>query len=207
MYAPIDREVCLRFLNWHNKYLAIMGIPGLLAVAFLDSAAVPIVGGPDALIVVLASLKPEMTGLIVLAATVGSMLGCLVLYGIGWKGGAKALSRFGTERVTRIEQRMQEYGIWAIMASVLAPPPFPTKLVILAAGVLRIGKIRLAIGTFIGRLIRYSLLGYLALRFGDQAAQVLKKHYPQFFVVLIAGILLLVVIRNFRKRPAESRPG
>jgi membrane protein YqaA with SNARE-associated domain len=207
MYAPIDREVRLGFLNWLNKFLAIMGIPGLLAVAFLDSAAIPIVGGPDALILVLASLRPEMTGLIVLAATVGSMLGCFVLYGIGLKGGAKALSRFGAERVTRIERRMQEYGIWAIMASVLAPPPFPTKLVILAAGVLRIGKIRLAIGTFIGRLIRYSLMGYLAVRFGNQAAQVLKKHYPEFFVILIIGILLIVVIRNFRKRPAESNPG
>jgi membrane protein YqaA with SNARE-associated domain len=207
MYAPIDGEVHLRFLNWLNKYLAIMGIPGLLAIAFLDSAAVPIVGGPDALILVLASLQPERTCLIVLAATVGSVLGCFILYGIGRKGGAKALSRFGTERVMRIERRMQEYGVWAIMASVLAPPPFPTKLVILAAGVLRIGKIRFAVGTFTGRLIRYSLMGYLAVRFGNQAAQVLKKHYPEFFVILIVCILLLVLIRNFRKRPAESRLG
>jgi membrane protein YqaA with SNARE-associated domain len=207
MYAQIDGEVRLRFLNYLSKYLAIMGIPGLLAVSFIDSAAVPLVGGPDALILVLACLRPERTWLIVLAATIGSMLGCLVLYGIGWKGGEKALSRFGPERVIRIERRMQEYGIWAIMASVLAPPPFPTKLVILAAGVLRIGKIRLAAGTFAGRLIRYSLIGYLAVRFGNQAAQVLKKHYPEFFVILIIGILLLVVIRNFRKRPTESSPG
>jgi undecaprenyl-diphosphatase len=206
MYAPIDSEVCLRFLNWLNKYLAIMGIPGLFAIAFLDSAAVPIVGGPDAIILVLASLSPERTCLVVLAATLGSVLGCFILYGIGRKGGAKALSRFGAERVTRIERRMQEYGIWAIMASVLAPPPFPTKLVIIAAGVLRVGKIRFAAGTFIGRLMRYSLMGFLAVRFGNQAAQVLKKHYPEFFVILIVGILLFMVIRNFRKRPAEIRP-
>jgi membrane protein YqaA with SNARE-associated domain len=205
MYALIDREVRLRFLNWLSKFLAIMGIPGLLAVAFLDSAAVPLVGGPDALILLLASLRPQMTSLIVLAATVGSMLGCLVLYGIGRKGGAKALSRFRPEKVARIEQRMQEYGIWAIMISVLAPPPFPTKLMILAAGVLRIGKIRLAAGTFIGRLIRYSLMGFLAVRFGNQAAQVLKQHSPTFLVVLIAGILLSVMIGYLRQRSAESR--
>jgi membrane protein YqaA with SNARE-associated domain len=200
----IDREVHLRFLNWLSKCLTVMGIPGLLAISFLDSAAVPLVGGPDALILVLASIRPKMVCLIVLAATVGSMLGCLVLYGIGWKGGAKALSRFGPEKVARIERRMQDYGIWAIIVSVLAPPPFPTKLVILAAGVLRIGKIRLAVGTFIGRLLRYSLMGYLAVRFGNQAAQVLKNDSPALFVILIVGILLIVVIRNLRKRSAES---
>jgi membrane protein YqaA with SNARE-associated domain len=204
MYAPIDREVRLRFLNRLSQYLTIMGIPGLFAVSFLDSAAVPLVGGPDALILVLASLRPKMAGLMVLAATVGSMLGCLVLYGIGRKGGAKALSRFGAERVTRIERRMQEYGIWAIITSVLAPPPFPTKLVILASGVLRIGKIRFAVGTFIGRLIRYSLMGFLAVRFGNQAAQVLKQHSPTFLAILIVGILLLVMIQNLRKRSDEN---
>jgi membrane protein YqaA with SNARE-associated domain len=181
-----------------------MGIPGLLAISFLDSAAIPLVGGPDTLILILASLRPKMACLIVLAATVGSMLGCFVLYGIGYKGGAKVLSRFGAERTARIERRMQEYGIWAIMASALAPPPFPLKPVILAAGVLRIGKIRLAAGTFIARLIRYSIIGYLAVRFGNQASQVLKEHYPAFFGILICGTLLIVVIRNLKKRSTAS---
>jgi membrane protein YqaA with SNARE-associated domain len=204
MYAPIDSGVCLHFLNRLSQYLAVLGIPGLLAISFLDSAAVPLVGGPDALILILAWKKPEMAWLIVLAATVGSMLGCFVLYGVGWKGGASALSRFTAEKAARIERRMQEYGIWTILAAVLAPPPFPTKLVILAAGVLHIGKIRFAAGIFIGRLIRYSLVGYLAVRFGNQAAQVLKAHYPEFFAVLICSILLIVVIRSLKKRMATS---
>jgi membrane protein YqaA with SNARE-associated domain len=179
-----------------------MGIPGLLVLCFLDSAAFPLVGGPDALLLVLAWQRPHLVFLIVLAATIGSMLGCFVLYGIGLKGGQKALARFSPERAARIEKRMQEYGIWAIIVAVLAPPPFPTKLVILAAGVLRIGKIRFAVGTFIGRLIRYSLMGYLAARFGDRAAQVLKEHYPAFSLILIVGILLIIAIRKLRKQSA-----
>jgi len=182
-----------------------MGIPGLIAVSFLDSAAVPLVGGPDALIMYLAWRRPEMACLIVLAATVGSMCGCFVLYGIGRKGGSKALSCFNPERVARIERKMQEYGIWMILVSVLAPPPFPTKPVILAAGMLRAGKVRLAAGTFIGRLIRFSLMGYLAVRFGNRAAQILKAHYPATFGILIAGIILMVLIRNLRKRQAVCR--
>ncbi len=195
----------MRFLNRLNEYLVIMGIPGLLFISFLDSAAVPLTGGPDAIILLLAWHRPAMTYLIVLAATVGSTLGCLVLYGIGRKGGEKALSRFNPERTARIERKMQQHGIWAIIASVLAPPPFPTKLVILAAGVLHTGKIRLITGVFAGRLVRYALLGYLAARFGDNAAQVLKAHYPTISLILIGVILLIILIRNLgsRKKPAS----
>jgi membrane protein YqaA with SNARE-associated domain len=187
-------------LNRLNSLLLLMGIPGLLAISFLDSAAVPLSGGPDAIILLLAWKRPLSTYLIVLAATIGSTLGCLILYGIGKKGGEKALTRFNPEKTAWVEKRMQKHGLLAIIASVLAPPPFPTKLVVLAAGVLRIGKLRFAAGVFIGRLIRYSILGFLAARFGDHAAQIIKDQYPTVSVILIAGILLVILIRNLKSR-------
>jgi undecaprenyl-diphosphatase len=179
-----------------------MGIPGLFAISFLDSAAVPLAGGPDAIILLLAWKRPALTSLIVLAATIGSTLGCLVLYGIGKKGGEKALARFNPERTVWVEKKMQKHGLLAVIAAVLAPPPFPTKLVVLAAGVLRSGKVRLAAGVFIGRLIRYSLLGFLAARFGDHAVQILKHRYPTISLVLIGCILLIVLIRTLKSRAA-----
>jgi len=187
-------------LNRLNGFLLLMGIPGLLAISFLDSAAVPLLGGPDALILLLAWKRPAVTYLIVLAATIGSTLGCMVLYGIGKKGGEKALARFKPEKIARVERKMQKHGFCAIIASVLAPPPFPTKLVILAAGVLRTGQIRLAAGVFIGRLIRYSLMGYLAAQFGDQAAAVLKRQYPTISLVLIGCILAIILLRSLKRR-------
>jgi membrane protein YqaA with SNARE-associated domain len=182
-----------------------MGIPGLLAVSFLDSAAAPLAGGPDALILLLAWHRPLMTFPIILTATIGSTLGCLVLYGIGRKGGTKALSRFSPERTAQIERMMQNHGILAIIASVLAPPPFPTKLVILAAGVLHTGKVRFTTGVFVGRLVRYSIIGYLAARFGDRAAQVLKAHYASFSLILIGSIIVIILIRSLihRNKPAD----
>lgn len=183
-----------------NGFLLLMGIPGLLVISFLDSAAVPLAGGPDALILLLAWKRPAVTYLIVLAATIGSTLGCMILYGIGKKGGEKALSRFNPEKITWVEQKMQKHGLWAIIASVLAPPPFPTKLVILAAGVLKTGQVRLAAGVFIGRLIRYSMMGYLAAHFGDQAAEILKKQYPAISLIIIGCILLVILLRTLKRR-------
>lgn len=190
----------MSLFNRLNEYLLFMGIPGLLAISFIDSAAIPLAGGPDAVILLLAWQKPSSFFLIALAATVGSTLGCLVLYGIGRKGGKKALSKFNPQKIERVERRMREYGIWIIIASVIAPPPFPTKLAILAAGVLRTSKIQLVAGAFIGRLLRYSILGYLGAEFGNEAAQLIKENYPALSIALLAGLLLVVLIRSLRNR-------
>jgi membrane protein YqaA with SNARE-associated domain len=194
----------LRFLSRLNEYLLFMGIPGLLLISFIDSAAVPLAGGPDAVIILLSWRRPGMTFLIVLAAAVGSTLGCMVLYGIGRKGGERALSRFNPEKVAWIERKMQDYGVWAVFAAVMAPPPFPTKPVILAAGVLQASKLRFAASVFAGRMVRYSLLGYLGAKFGDQSAKIIKAHYPEIFVALLCGILLLVLVRYFRNKRRHS---
>ena len=194
----------MRFLSRLNEYLLFMGIPGLLLISFIDSAAVPLAGGPDAVIILLSWRRPAMTFLIVLAAAVGSTLGCMVLYGIGRKGGERALSRFNPEKVAWIERKMQDYGVWAVFAAVLAPPPFPTKPVILAAGVLQASKLRFAASVFAGRMVRYSLLGYLGAKFGDQSAEIIKAHYPEIFIALLCGILLLVLLRYFRNKRRHS---
>jgi membrane protein YqaA with SNARE-associated domain len=59
-------------LNRLSQYLAVMGIPGLLLISFLDSAAVPLAGGPDAVIMLLAWHRPALALWIALTATVGS---------------------------------------------------------------------------------------------------------------------------------------
>lgn len=189
----------MELLNRLSRYLAVMGIPGLLVISFLDSAAVPLAGGPDAVLMLLAWRRPELLVWIALAATVGSTLGCLVLYGIGRKGGGKALARFDPAKVDLMERRMRDYGVWPVVAAVMAPPPFPTKLVILAAGVLGIGKWRLALSVFAGRFVRYLLVAFLAARFGDQAAAVLSRHYPAASAVLAVLIAAFLLFRRWRR--------
>ena len=182
-----------------------MGLPGLFAIAFIDSAAVPLAGGPDAVILLLAWKEPSMFYLIALVAAVGSALGCLVLYGIGLKGGEKALARFNPKKKDWVEKRMRQYGIWIILVSVIAPPPFPTKLAILAAGVLRTSRVQLIAGAFIGRLLRYSALAYLGAEFGDEAEQLIKANYPALSIALIVGVLLILLIRSLYSRRMELK--
>jgi membrane protein YqaA with SNARE-associated domain len=189
----------LNVLNRVNDYLLYMGIPGLLAISFIDSAAIPLAGGPDAVVLLLSWQKQSIFYLIALTAAVGSAFGCLVLYGIGWKGGEKALARFSPRKREWAESKMREYGIWIIILSVIAPPPFPTKLVILGAGVLRTGRMQLISGAFIGRMLRYSLLAYLGAEFGDDAVRLIKENYAIAAIVLVVVFLLVILLRRINK--------
>jgi len=190
-------------LNRLKQSLLTLGVPGLFVIAFLDSAAVPMVGGPDAVVLILSWQSPTQLPLIVLAAALGSTLGCLVLYQIGWKGGELALARFKPEKQVWVKERIDRNAFWAVMVAVLAPPPFPTKLVILAAGAFRVRVARFTLGVLVGRSLRYLVAGYLGARFGDQAAEVLKEQYPVISLVLIIGVLLFILYRRFR----QGEPG
>lgn len=188
-----------------NKYLLLWGVPGLLGIAFLDSAAVPMMGGPDAVVLLLAWQRPMQILPIILAAAIGSTLGCLVLYRVGRAGGEMALARFSTERRAWVKQRLDQNAFAAVAAGVAAPPPFPTKLVILAAGAFRVSQTKFANGVLAGRLVRYSVLAILGASFGDQAADVLRSHYPIFALLLIGALILFLLLRHFRSQ-AKAAP-
>lgn len=89
-----------------KQYLLVFGIPGLFLIALLDSAAVPIAGGPDAVLLLLSWRRPGMVWLIATAATIGSTLGCLILYRIGAAGGELALARFSESRRVWVRARL-----------------------------------------------------------------------------------------------------
>ncbi len=193
----------MRALGRLNQFLMIMGIPGLIIISFLDSAAVPLTGGPDAMVLLLCWQRPALSLVIALAAALGSTLGCLVLYGFGAKGGEKALSRFSTKKTDWVKNKMRKNGVWAIIVGVLAPPPFPTKLLVLAAGVLQIGRLRFTCAVLAGRILRYSLVAYLGAGFGSSASALLKDYLPIIALVAVCCLLLRYLIRALHN-PARA---
>jgi membrane protein YqaA with SNARE-associated domain len=195
----------LRFLSRVNEWLIILGIPGLFAIAFIDSAAMPLGGGPDAFILLLAWNRPAMVYAIVLAAVTGSLLGALTMHAIALKGGQKILPRLKPEKIAWAEKKIKEHGTWTVIAGMLAPPPFPTKLIVLAAGFLRMSRLRFSVAVLVGRLVRYSLLGYLAVAFGKHAAQILKDHYPAISLVLIGSVALFAFVRRLTLRSKDAK--
>ncbi len=193
------------FLKSLKASLIGLGAIGILGIALLDSAMIPIPGGPDAAVMALSHLNHAMMPLYVLAAVVGATLGCLVPYWIGRKTGEAALRKFSPERRARVTELIDKYDVWAMLVGAVLPPPFPFKLFLLTAGVFRMNVIRFLVSLAVGRTIRFSLEGWMAVRYGEQATEIFKQHYPKIGLGLAAVIILIVLVNTLRKRGDKTQ--
>ena len=182
-----------------NKLLT-LGISGLFLISFLDSAGVPLPGGADLVVMLLSWQRPGHLLLIAVVATLGSVIGSLVLYDIARTKGDAMMSRFPKDKQDRVKERFRRNAILALLVAMLGPPPLPTKLFVLVAGVVRMDWRRFVATVFVGRLIRFVVVGYLAVKLGDQAADALKEHYPWVAGVLAAVVVLFLLLRRFVQR-------
>ncbi len=194
----------MQYLQRLSHYLLVLGIPGLFAVSLLDAAAIPLVGGPDGFVILLAWQKPAQLAWIVLAAALGSTIGCVILYRIGRAGGNLALSRLAERKQAWVKKQVENNAFLAVFLGVTVPPPFPTKPVILAAGVFRTPWVTFCAAVLIGRLLRYGVMAYLGFRFGDQAAQIIKSQYPTILLTLTGLALLILLTRRLLRSRAAA---
>jgi len=183
-----------------KKHLLTLGIPGLFLVSFLDSAGVPLPGGVDLVVMLLSWQRPSLFFLIALVAALGSTVGCFVLYRIARTGGNAMMSRFPADKQEWVKEKVRRNDTLAVSVAMLGPPPFPTKLFILVAGIVRMDWRRFLVAVFVGRLMRFLGEAYLAVKLGDRAADTLKDHYPAIAGVLFATVVLFLLLRRFARR-------
>ena len=183
-----------------TDYLVTLGPAGLFAVALLDSALVPLPGGPDAVMIALTMARPAWMPLNVAAAVLGSTAGCVILYYISKRAGRRALDKFSERKQARVKELVDRYDVLSVLVASLLPPPFPFKLFVITAGVFRLNVVRFALAVAAGRTVRFLLEGYLAVRYGEQAKQVLADNYPAVGLGLAALIVLVFLVRALLKR-------
>lgn len=175
--------------------LLALGVPGLFLIALLDSAGVPLPGGVDIVLMLLSWQQPSLVVAIALVAAVGSTLGCLILYRVGRTGGEVALRRLDPEKRRWVTEKIRENDTMAVLVAVLAPPPLPTKILILIAGFVGMPWLRFVAAVFTGRMIRFGGEAYLAVRLGDQALETLQRHYPLIGAGLAGGVVVYLAAK------------
>lgn len=163
-------------------------------VSMADSSFLSIPQGVDFLVVSFAILRSSWLAWFVLAGTVGSTLGCLILFlAARQSGGALLRRRFSPERVRAVENWFRKYDVWAVMVPCIMPPPMPFKLFVLTAGVLRVGVVRFILAVAIGRVVRYGAWGLLAILFKDTVQHLFRHHLLEFGLALLGGLVLLTL--------------
>ena len=183
-----------------SQYLIAYGPFGLFGIALLDSALIPLPGGPDAVLILLSTARPAWVPIYIVAATLGSVIGCVIFYYISRRAGRSALKRFSPRRQARVKELIDRYDVLSVLVSSILPPPFPFKLFIATAGVFRFSVVRFALAVAAGRAFRYTLVGYLAAHYGEHARELLAQYYPYIGLGLAALIVAVFVVRNMLKK-------
>ena len=178
-----------------------LGGPGLFAVAALDSSFVSLPQINDLLVVAMVLEKPARMPYYVAMATLGSVVGCFVIYVLANKGGEALLRRrLSSGRVDRALGLYRKYGVLALMVPALLPPPAPFKLFVLGAGVAGVRPLKFVLGIAIARALRYGVLGVLTIYYGQQAVQLMQANGPAVGLALAGLIVVAAVAWIFWRR-------
>jgi membrane protein YqaA with SNARE-associated domain len=191
---------------WAQGIALSLGGPGLFLIAFLDASFLSLPEINDILVMWMVTRHKERLLYYVSMATLGSIAGCFVLYWLAWKGGDAVMKKwFKPETVERSTAQIRRYGVLALLVPSMLPPPSPFKVFVLLAGVVRIRPLSFAIAIGIGRGLRYSIEGLLAVWYGDAALRYVDEHGRE--VALVASLLVLasgaVYIWWHRRQPRQ----
>jgi len=189
-----------------RRWIFHLGGLGFIPLGLLDSSVIPLPGSMDVLTIVLSARKRELWFYYAFMATIGSVIGGFVTYRLARKGGKETLERkFPARTLAKVYKIFARWSFGGIAFVALLPPPAPMVAIVFAAGAMQYSVKKFLVALTLGRLVRYSLLAFLAARYGRQMLTVISKHgHPVLFAVigLIAAAmvaLLFVVVTKRRK--------
>jgi membrane protein YqaA with SNARE-associated domain len=200
----------MHFLNSIKDLLVSYGPFGVLLLAFLDSAGIPVSAGMDALIILVAVQTPGRAWLVALLAVLGSVAGNVVLFSASRKGRSwarKEEAAVAPGPPGRFERWFREYGLITIFVPAVVPViPLPLKVFVISAGVMRarLGAVLAVI--IVARVLRYGGEAYLGIRLGQDSMAWLKAQVWVLTGVAcgFCGVVFLAARWNQRRR---RRPG
>jgi membrane protein YqaA with SNARE-associated domain len=187
------------------------GIWAVFIVALIDASffGIPL----DPVIAYYVAIDPRRTIVYALMASCGSALGSTVPYLIGYKGGEAVVEKkLGPKRFARLHATSEKYGDMALIIPALMPPGFPFKAFALIAGVTEMRYLHFLLSIFVGRLLRFIILGVLIIAYGPEilkfGASVLRDHRGAAIAIVAAIVLLILLFVRFRNshthQPAET---
>jgi len=183
------------------------GPVGVFVIGLLDSLGVPLVGGVDFLLLYVAVNTPRMAYLAATTATVGSILGNLLLF-LGARYGVRRFA--GEEALDGKRQKFrlwfQRYGLLTVFIPAVTPiVPLPLKVFVISAGAMHTPVSRFLGVVLLARVMRYYGEAYLGIRLGEDARGFLTRNGWNIAGIALAMALVLVgLIRWYDRRRAEA---
>jgi membrane protein YqaA with SNARE-associated domain len=184
-----------------------LGGLGLIPLGLLDNSIIPLPGSMDVLTIFLSARNEVLWLYYALMATFGSVAGGFVTYRLARKGGKETLARrFPPKTLDKVYKRFERWGLGAIAIPALLPPPVPMLPFLFAAGAMQYPMRKFLFALTVGRIVRYTLLAFLAARYGRQILAFISQHaHPALFIVVgliatVAAVLFFVFVGKRQER-------
>jgi len=191
-----------------------LGYPGIFAAMVAENLFPPI---PSEVVLPLAGFEVDAGNLhfllVVLAATLGSLAGALILYAIGLYGGRPAVYRWGKLlRVTptdldRAEAWFDRWGDWVVLVARVIP--IARSVVSIPAGMMRMGLARFMVLTTLGSLAWNLVLVYAGKQLGanwEDVTDTVERYGLPLRVLVVLAVLAGVVWLLRRRSRRNATP-
>lgn len=168
----------------------------LFFLALAESSFFPI--PPDVLLIALAISIPTKSFRYALICSLGSLLGGVIGYGIGYQFmdlvGFRIVNFYGfAEQYYTVGDLYNKYNAWAV--GIAGFTPIPYKVFTISAGAFKINFIIFFIASAVSRAARFFLVGWLIYKFGPTIKLFIDRYFNAlafvFVALLIGGFILI----------------
>ena len=210
LFTSNDRVAAYLAAKGFRHWIFHLGALGFIPLGLLDSSVVPVPGSMYVLTIVLAARERNLWLYYALMATTGSVVGALVTYRLARRGGQEALAkRVKPKTLKKVQQLFERWGLGAIAIPAMLPPPVPMVPFVMAAGAAQYPLKKFLFALSLGRAIRYTILAFLAARYGRHILSFFKRfaHESQIAMVgmLIIGVAGVWFVILWKRRHATIR--
>lgn len=162
----------------------------LFGVSFIESSVFPI--PPDALMIPMILSDRDRAWRVAAVATLGSVLGALLGYWIGWalmdSLGQWVLAAYGKQAAYQhLADQFAIYGGWAVLFAALTP--FPYKVMTIFSGAVGFALPLFILTSILGRALRFFVVAALLWRFGPPIRGFIEKRLGLIFTIFMICLL------------------
>ncbi|MCU9615072.1 DedA family protein [Caldibacillus lycopersici] len=196
--------------NWITDFMGQFGYLGVFLLICLENVFPPI---PSEVILTFGGFMTTQTDLsiagVIIAATIGSVVGAVILYGIGLLLDVhrleKIVDKYGhilrvkREDIYRADSWFQKYGFWTVFFCRMVP--LIRSLISIPAGMARMSFPLFLLFTTLGTAIWNTILVCLGARVGESWEDIVEYMdvYSNIVYAIIAIIVVLVIFYFVRR--------
>ena len=176
-------------IEWTKHTFVPLGWPGLFLLAFIESFIFPV--PPDVLIIILTLANPDQWWFFALIATIGSTLGGMMGYLIGYIGEKTFFEKLiSKDKLEKAHNLFEKYEVGAIFIAGFTPVPY--KVFTIAAGLFYINFKNFVLASIASRGLRFFLVAFLVYSYGEKIIVFISRYFE--IITITIGIILILVL-------------